>query len=913
MKPVWIRLAVCLVVGLAAARGVSAADRPNLVVIFVDDLGYGDIGPFGAEGQKTPHLDRMAAEGMRLTSFYAAPACSISRAQLLTGCYGPRVGRPYVFGPASAEGLNPAEETIAERLRPLGYATACIGKWHLGDQPEFLPTRQGFDRYFGIPYSNDMQRVAAASGERVVPLLRDETIAELLTDERQRTIVERYTDEAVRFIRESKDRPFFLYLPHNAVHIPLFPGEAFRGTSDNGAFGDWVAEVDWSVGRVLDTLREGGLDERTLVIFTSDNGPWIGWVKDVTSAGPLRGSKGSTWEGGMRVPTIARWPGKIAAGSRCDAVCGTIDLLPTLVTLAGGTVPAEPVIDGRDISGLLLGTSDRSPREAHFYFMQDRLDAVRQGRWKLAIASQPERPGRNSPPLPASLEKPRLYDLEADVAEQADVAAEQPEVVARLRGLAAGMQAELIDPKSPARRPPGRVEKPVSLYPVGQAKAAGTAAVARAADRPAPAGRGHAAPGRPNIVLFLADDLGWGDLGCYGDAAAVTPNLDRFAAEGLRLTDCHSASSVCSPSRSSLLTGRTPYRNGVITWIPENSPIHLRRSEITLPRMLRDAGYDTCHVGKWHLNGMFNAPDQPQPSDHGYDWWLGTQNNAHPSHAFPTNFVRNGQKVGKADDHSAPFVAGEAVRWLEARRDPAKPFFLAVWTHEPHYPIASADRYERLHAGVSDPVERTYRGNVTQLDDAFGTVMKALDKLNVSGNTLVFFTSDNGPEGDGVKDPGRGLTGGLRGRKRSMYEGGHRVAGLFRWPGHIAPGGTSDLPVIGSDFFPTALAAAGLEPPAGVKLDGVSLLPVFAGKPVERPGPMYWRWEGKVAYREGDWKVVTDEALAKPELYDLGRDRAEAQDMARTEADRLAGMMQRLRAYTTEVEAEGPKWSRKGK
>jgi len=488
MKPVWLVSAVWWLAGLACPGLVAAADRPNVVVIFIDDLGYGDIGPFGATGQKTPRLDRMAAEGMRLTSFYAAPACSISRAQLLTGCYGPRVGRPYVFGPASAEGLNPAEVTIAERLRPLGYATACIGKWHLGDQPEFLPTRQGFDRYFGIPYSNDMQRVAAASGERVVPLLRDEAIAELLTDERQRTIVARYTDEAVRFIQESKDRPFFLYLPHNAVHIPLLPGEAFRGTSDNGAFGDWVAEVDCSVGRVLDTLRDNGLDERTLVIFTSDNGPWIGWVKDVTSAGPLRGSKGSTWEGGMRVPTIARWPGRIAAGSRCDAVCGTIDLLPTFVALAGVTLPAEPAIDGRDISGLLLGTATQSPREAHYYFMQDRLDAVRQGRWKLAIANQPERPGRKAAPLPASLEQPRLYDLEADIAEQADVAAEQPEVVAKLRGLAVRMAADLIDPASPARRPPGWVEKPVPLYEFASQRKADDPAgkAARVTDRSPP-------------------------------------------------------------------------------------------------------------------------------------------------------------------------------------------------------------------------------------------------------------------------------------------------------------------------------------------------------------------------------------------------------------------------------------------
>jgi len=386
------------------------------------------------------------------------------------------------------------------------------------------------------------------------------------------------------------------------------------------------------------------------------------------------------------------------------------------------------------------------------------------------------------------------------------------------------------------------------------------------------------------------------------------PNLDRFAAEGLRFTDCHSASSVCSPSRSSLLTGRTPFRNGVFTWIPEDSPVHLRTSEITLPTLLRKAGYDTCHVGKWHLNGKFNSPEQPQPDAHGYGWWLATQNNADPSHAFPTNFVRNGEPIGKVDDYSAPFIAGEAVTWLKEKRDATKPFFLAVWTHEPHYPIASAERYQELHGTITDPQERKYRANVTQLDDAFGTVMKALDDLGVTDDTLVFFTSDNGPEGAGNKGPGRGLAGNLRGRKRSMYEGGHRVPGIVRWPGKIEPGSTSDLPVIGSDFFPTVLAATGVEPPPGVKLDGANLLPALAGGDIERPVPLYWRWDGKVAWREGDWKIVVDEKLEKPELYDLSADVAETTNLAAREPERLSAMMRRLAAYQAEVEAEGPTW-----
>jgi arylsulfatase A-like enzyme len=461
------RLASVLV-GLAVSIGTThAAAPPNIVVIFIDDLGYGDIGPFGATKQQTPNLDRMAAEGMKLTSFYAAPVCSVSRAQLLTGCYGVRVGVPGVYFPAGPEGLNPAEFTIAERLKPLGYATACIGKWHLGDQPEFLPTRQGFDRYYGIPYSNDMQRVSVATGQRVVPLLRDETVDELLTDEMQTAIVEKSTAEAVRFIEEAKDGPFFLYLPHTAVHAPIVPGKRFQGKSQNGKFGDWVAEVDWSVGEVLDVIRRLKLADNTLVIFTSDNGPWVRVVGNATTAGPLRGSKGTTWEGGVRVPTIAWWPGHIEAGTTCDAVAGTIDLLPTCVKLAGGTVPSEPVIDGRDMSGLLLGSSLESPRNAHYYFRGSGLEAVRKGRWKLAIASQASGMGiKNAQaPEPASLDQPRLYDLDADIGETTNVAASHPEVVADLKTLAGAMQEELGNPRSPARRPPGIVANPQTIYP----------------------------------------------------------------------------------------------------------------------------------------------------------------------------------------------------------------------------------------------------------------------------------------------------------------------------------------------------------------------------------------------------------------------------------------------------------------
>ena len=451
-----------LLLAMLGSAAPSFARPPNVVVIFIDDMGYGDIGPFGATKQRTPHLDRMAKEGMKLTSFYATPVCSVSRAQMMTGCYGARVSVPGVYFPGQSVGLNPSEVTVAERLKEKGYATQMVGKWHLGDQPEFLPTRQGFDHYLGIPYSNDMLKKSADTKVPVVPLLRDEKIAELMDGEGQRRLVELYTKEAVDFIGRNKDKPFYLYYAHNAVHTPIYPGAAFAGKSQNGRFGDWVEEVDWSVGQVLDALRSQGLDKDTLVVFTSDNGPWLIKGADGGSAGPLRGGKGSTWEGGVRVPTLAWWPGHVPAGSVNDAVAATIDLLPTFVSLAGGTVPATPVIDGRDITPILLGQSKESAREAHYYFSAYDLQAVRQGRWKLALSPQPEGMGKQADKTPPGL---RLYDLDTEIGEQTDVAAQHPEVVAKLKVLADKMAAEIGGKTPTARRPAGEVKGAKTLYP----------------------------------------------------------------------------------------------------------------------------------------------------------------------------------------------------------------------------------------------------------------------------------------------------------------------------------------------------------------------------------------------------------------------------------------------------------------
>lgn len=419
---------------------------------------------------------------------------------------------------------------------------------------------------------------------------------------------------------------------------------------------------------------------------------------------------------------------------------------------------------------------------------------------------------------------------------------------------------------------------------------------------------------RPNLIVFLADDLGYGDLGCFGHPVIKTPHLDAFAKEGVRLTQCYSASAVCSPSRSAILTGRTPYRNGVYTWISEGAEVHLRRSEVTLPSLLREAGYTTCHSGKWHLNGLFNDPAQPQPGDHGYDWWFATQNNAAPSHENPVNFVRNGEPVGAMAGYSAPLVVEEAIAWLGKERDPGKPFYLAVWTHEPHYPIKSDPAFKALYPDLSDELQAEHHANVTQLDHAFGNLMKVLDEEGLREDTLVFFTSDNGPEGDGVKSPGRGSQGDLRGRKRDIHEGGIRVPGLARWPGKIPAGSLCDVPVIGSDLFPTLVKLGGATLPENRVIDGVDVFGLLTGGTtrVERPQPLFWRLQmapnAQYAMRVDEWKILADAKFAEFELYNLKSDPREVEDLKEREPERFLEMKTLLMRHNATIEAEGPDW-----
>jgi len=428
--------AALLLVSAVALRASPPARRipaglPNIVILFADDLGYGDLSCYGHPTIHTPNLDRLAREGMKLTQFYvAAPVCTPSRAGLLTGRLPIRNGmcsdKRRVLFPDSAGGLPETEITIAEALKKKGYATCCIGKWHLGHLPKYLPTRRGFDSYFGIPYSNDMN--LKSRGGKGVPLMRGEKIIEQPVN--QNTLTLRYTEEAVRFIERSKNRPFFLYLPYTFPHVPLHCSERFRGSSLRGLYGDVVQEIDWSVGRITETLRRLGLAEKTLVFFTSDNGPWLIMKERGGSAGLLRGGKGSTWEGGVREPAIAWWPGTIRPGRVKADLASTLDLFPTCLELAGLPLPRDRVLDGVSMLPILLETGP-GRRRTFFYWRGRTLMAVREGPWKAHFFTQPGYGGKR-----VRCEPPLLFNLERDPSERFNLSSKHPDIVQRLSGLA---------------------------------------------------------------------------------------------------------------------------------------------------------------------------------------------------------------------------------------------------------------------------------------------------------------------------------------------------------------------------------------------------------------------------------------------------------------------------------------------
>ena len=468
LKSTFLSLLGCLfvVAGAHARKG-----PPNIVVIFMDDMGYADIGPFGSNTYPTPHLDRMAKEGRKFTDFYVTQAvCSASRAGLLTGCYNVRIGILGALGPKSGHGIHADEVTLADLCKQKGYATACYGKWHLGHHKKFLPLQHGFDDYFGLPYSNDMWPyhpgvLHLPMEERLkrwphLPLIDgNKVVNPKVSGKDQEQLTTEYTERAVEFIEKNKERPFFVYLPHSMVHVPLYVSDKFKGKSGAGLFGDVMMEVDWSVGQILETLRRLELDKDTLVVFTSDNGPWLNYGDHAGSAAPLREGKGTMFDGGCREPALAWMPGTIEAGSVCKEPTMTIDILPTVAHLIGAKLP-EHRIDGKNIWPLFTSDKAKSPHEAYYFYYGNQLQAVRSGKWKLhfphgyrTLAGKPGGTGG----IPTRYSQAKiglsLFDLHADIGESTDVKDANPKVTERLTKLGKAFDADL----KASRREPGRL------------------------------------------------------------------------------------------------------------------------------------------------------------------------------------------------------------------------------------------------------------------------------------------------------------------------------------------------------------------------------------------------------------------------------------------------------------------------
>ncbi|MCA9245841.1 MAG: sulfatase [Planctomycetales bacterium] len=452
------------------AAGPTGERLPNFVIIYIDDMGYADIGPFGAKQYQTPNLDRMAAEGRKFTDFYVAQAvCGASRAALLTGCYPNRIGLLGAPGPGAKHGIHAEETTIAEVLQQRDYATAIFGKWHLGDARPFLPLQNGFDEYYGLPYSNDMWPFhPTAKHFPDLPLIAgNKVINPKVTPDDQRQLTVQYTEHAVDFIDRHHEQPFFLYVPHSMVHVPLYVSDRFAGKSGVGLFGDVMMEVDWSVGEILGALRRHKIESNTLVVFAADNGPWLSYGNHAGSAGPLREGKGTSWDGGTRVSCLMWQPGVVPANSVCREPAMTIDLLPTIAKRSGAALPARK-IDGKNIWPLIAGVNGaKSPHEAYYYYWGHELQGVRSGRWSLhfphnyrTLAGEPGKDGIPGPYKQGHTEL-ALFDLQADIGQQTNLAESHPEVVARLKSLAAQARQELGDSatrqKGAGVREPGRI------------------------------------------------------------------------------------------------------------------------------------------------------------------------------------------------------------------------------------------------------------------------------------------------------------------------------------------------------------------------------------------------------------------------------------------------------------------------
>jgi arylsulfatase len=892
--------------------------KPNIILILMDDLGYGDLSSFGALNYQTPNIDQLANQGIKLTNFLSAQAvCSASRAGILTGCYPNRIGISGALFPNSPVGLNPNEETIAELVKEQGYATGMFGKWHLGDKKEFLPLQHGFDEYIGIPYSNDMWPVdlegkpitKIGAYKQDLPTLAiyegNEPKIFLNTLEDQSKITNNLTQGSIRFIEKNKNRPFFLYLPHSMPHVPINASPKFKGKSQQGLYGDVLMEIDWSVGEIMKTLKKHHLEENTLVIFTSDNGPWLNYGNHAGSSGGLREGKGTTYEGGQRVPFIAYWKGKIKAGQISNQLAANMDVLPTISYLTQSKLPKKK-IDGVNLWPILAGNQQAEPRKKFlYYYRNNNLEAVRVGNWKLVLPH----PGRTYEGfLPANdglsgklnenfSVQQGLYDLRRDPGERYDVQQKYPEKLTELLQVAEEAREELGDDlkqqKGKENREIGRIA-------------------------------------RPNVVYIYADDLGYGELGAYGQKLIKTPFLDAMAKQGIKFTQHYTSAPVCAPARCMLLTGkhaghsqiRGNFELGGFSDETERGQMPLEENTFTIGHLMKNAGYQTAAIGKWGL-GMANGTGDPNKQ--GFDYFYGLMDQKQAHNFYPTHLWENGkwdtlrneyvyvhENQGKKNltdvnfdkfkgkEYAVDKMMDKAIHFIQENKN--KPFFLYLPLPLPHLslqvPEVALEPYlnafpdsaylgQKGYVPTKNP-KATYAGMISYLDLQVGKILETLKKEKIDNQTIVFFSSDNGATFDvgGVDTEFFQSTAGLRGRKQDLYEGGIREPMIVRWPGVIPAGQISQIPSTQYDVLATLAELTNQKIPS---TDGISFLPSLFNRANQKQHDyLYFEFpekSGQIAIRIKNIKAVKSNLKknknAPWEIYDLDSDPKESQDISK--------------------------------
>ncbi|MBK8975704.1 MAG: sulfatase-like hydrolase/transferase [Planctomycetes bacterium] len=871
-----MRLVSGLVLAIASAGSVAASGQPpakppNIVFVLADDMGYGDPA-FGRADARipTPHIDRLARDGMRFTDAHAPGAvCVPSRYGLLTGRYPCRRRR---MQPASEAVIEAGTVTLPGLLRTNGYATAMVGKWHLGfdggpdlDYEHLLggPCDRGFERFFGIPASLDIPpyyyvrdrravaaptgRIAASATDGWSPIQgafwREGGIAPGFVHEQ---VLPRVVDEAVGIVERhatTRDgRPLFLYVALPAPHTPWLPRPEYRDASGAGRYGDFVAHVDAEIGRLLAALDAAGMAADTLVMLSSDNGP-VWYPGDVDrfghrAAGPWRGMKGDAFEGGHRVPFVARWPGRVVAGAVSDRTICFTDVLATCAEAAGIDVPAGAGEDSVSFCAQLLGGEPASRREVTV--LKQDASVVREGRWKLIRhrGSGGFTRGADTGPAPG-----QLYDLAADPGETDNVYATHPDIVVRL----------------------GRV-----------------------AARANPA----------NVVVVLADDMGYGDSSVYG-GWIETPGLARMAREGMVFTDFHSSGVVCSPTRAGLVTGRYQERAGIVDVIDADPARVSHRwgladEEVTFAELLRDAGHATGLFGKWHLGYQ----PRHNPLRHGFDEFRGFVSgnidyHSHLDRMGAPDWWDGARRVAR-DGYLTEVITADAVDFIARHRD--EPFCLLVSHGAVHAPIQAPDSAAvRGPSGSARPNgdrsrDETVRLMTQALDDSVAAILDAVRRNGIAGRTLVVFCSDNGGAAHMRCDP-------LRGGKGQVWEGGHRVPAIAWWPGTIRAGATTDALCSTLDLMPTMLELAGLAAPEARPLDGRSLAPLLRGEAAPADRQLFWLGR---AMSDGHWKLVVQDD--RPALFDLSADLGETNDVAARHPDRVAAMVAALAEWRRDVQ-----------